>query len=326
MGLSIVVLGRDETASDAPVFHAPSRRVSIGRGEKNTLVLPDTTVSTEHARIERDDSGFTLVDLGSANGTVVGGVRLANGVPRLVRNGDLVRVGRVWLEIRIDDSVPEVSGPNATREIAIYLADKRVDRAVAGMRVRVVEGRDQGHVLPLDRDGRFKVGRAPTCALVLTDPDASREHVELRRRGVGVTVRDLGSKNAAFLGDELVTASGCEWPATTMLRLAGTVLALEDPIAEHAAEIARLPDEVMSPVAESVDVPSPAPQTAPSPMAESVDVPAAPSPPEAPIAELHVAEPAAPVQKRTGERLVLGLVGVILVLCLGGLAWILLKW
>jgi pSer/pThr/pTyr-binding forkhead associated (FHA) protein len=44
---------------------------------------------------------YQLIDLGSANGTYVNGERLEPHVPRLLRQGDRLRLGRVVLEFRI---------------------------------------------------------------------------------------------------------------------------------------------------------------------------------------------------------------------------------
>jgi len=47
------------------------------------------------------------------------------------------------------------------------------------LRLIVLTGPDQGKQLELDR-GTFLVGKAPGCALVLTDPIVSRQHLELQ--------------------------------------------------------------------------------------------------------------------------------------------------
>ena len=47
----------------------------IGRGAKADLVLTDTSVSRGHCALEREGDRFVLVDLGSANGTFVTGVK-----------------------------------------------------------------------------------------------------------------------------------------------------------------------------------------------------------------------------------------------------------
>jgi hypothetical protein len=54
--------------------------ISIGRGLENDVVIEEPTVSKEHAFLERVGEVWTLVDMDSANGTIVQGVRLpANG-------------------------------------------------------------------------------------------------------------------------------------------------------------------------------------------------------------------------------------------------------
>jgi pSer/pThr/pTyr-binding forkhead associated (FHA) protein len=330
VALSIAVLGTDPTATDAPSLGFTASRIVIGRAEKTDLPLPEPSVSQHHAAIQREGVDYVLVDLGSVNGTFVGGVRLTTGAPRIVRNGDRVRVGRVWLELRLDDSLPEHPGPNATREIAMNLVGKKLERAQDSLRIRVVEGPDRGRVLLLNGDGFYKIGRASSCELVLTDPDLSREHVKIYRKGARVTVRDLSSKNGAFLGSDLVgSGRSSEWPAKTMLRLAGSVLALEDPLAELIAELARQPEEIVqepSPAAVSVD--APAAQGPLSPVAETGDVPApVPEAPgaAAPIAELPTEEAVRPTST-TSDRLLFAVLAGVVLASIAGLAWILLRW
>jgi Protein of unknown function (DUF3662)/FHA domain len=43
------------------------------------------------------------------------------------------------------------------------------------------------------------IGRLPECAIVLTDPNASRRHAQLRREGDHVVLVDLGSTNGTKL-------------------------------------------------------------------------------------------------------------------------------
>jgi DNA-binding NtrC family response regulator len=51
--------------------------VQVGSAKANDVVLDDNTVSRFHLRIETDAHTFTLCDLGSTNGTLVNGVRVA---------------------------------------------------------------------------------------------------------------------------------------------------------------------------------------------------------------------------------------------------------
>jgi len=53
----------------APLTH-------VGRGQHNDVVLPDDTVSDSHAKIQKREGGWYLVDMGSSNGTYAGGQRI----------------------------------------------------------------------------------------------------------------------------------------------------------------------------------------------------------------------------------------------------------
>src|SRR5690625_3221868 len=67
----------------------------------------------------------------------------------------------------------------------------------------VVSGPAVGWVLPL-AGGAVVVGRGAGADLVLTDPQLSREHLQVRDRGGRVRLRDLGSVN----GTRIVLARG----------------------------------------------------------------------------------------------------------------------
>jgi pSer/pThr/pTyr-binding forkhead associated (FHA) protein len=57
------------------VFTLSKSRVAIGRATTSDIVLRDWAVSRSHARIDRSERGFELVDLSSTNGTFVNNVR-----------------------------------------------------------------------------------------------------------------------------------------------------------------------------------------------------------------------------------------------------------
>ncbi|MEV6019998.1 FHA domain-containing protein [Streptomyces sp. NPDC051997] len=69
---------------------------TLGRGTDSDVVLPDNSVSRRHARIVRTESGFTIEDLDSFNGTAVAGVDLHGGAARLA-DGTELSVGDVRL-------------------------------------------------------------------------------------------------------------------------------------------------------------------------------------------------------------------------------------
>lgn len=68
---------------------------TVGRHPDSHVFLDDVTVSRHHARVDREqDDAFVLHDLGSLNGTYLGGERVDR---RHLRAGDELQVGRFKL-------------------------------------------------------------------------------------------------------------------------------------------------------------------------------------------------------------------------------------
>jgi len=63
----------------------------IGRDEKNSIRLPDSRVSRNHAVIEYTSDGFAIQDLGSTNGTFINQQPVT--APQILRVGDILSVG-----------------------------------------------------------------------------------------------------------------------------------------------------------------------------------------------------------------------------------------
>lgn len=75
-------------------------RLRIGRHSALEVVVHDASVSREHAEIASTPPGWVLRDLGSGTGTYLNTTRLEGG-GRLVRAGDLIRVGRVPFQVAV---------------------------------------------------------------------------------------------------------------------------------------------------------------------------------------------------------------------------------
>jgi pSer/pThr/pTyr-binding forkhead associated (FHA) protein len=73
----------------------------IGRGSHNDIMIADDSVSDTHAKLQRRDDGWYVVDTGSTNGTYVGGTRIT-GERRLEGSPDL-RFGGVKTVFRAKD-------------------------------------------------------------------------------------------------------------------------------------------------------------------------------------------------------------------------------
>jgi ABC transport system ATP-binding/permease protein len=151
------------------------RTLTLGRADDNDVVLADERASRHHARIEQLGESFSIVDLGSRHGTEVNGELVADGA-RPLQAGDTISVG--------DQLLRFLSG-----------GETRVssrEQPLADVETVAFEGKT------------LSIGRDPHNDVVLENPNVSRFHVELRREGEEVELRDLGSRNGTRLDGEPV--------------------------------------------------------------------------------------------------------------------------
>jgi pSer/pThr/pTyr-binding forkhead associated (FHA) protein len=91
----------DAEASD---FHEPVSRFQIedhqaviGRGPAAAVKLLHPTVSAEHATLTRHETGWTIRDSGSTNGSYVNAKRVEGETP--LNTGDIIEVGSLRLQV-----------------------------------------------------------------------------------------------------------------------------------------------------------------------------------------------------------------------------------
>ncbi len=78
-----------------------SRKVKIGRGPSNQVIIPDDTfTSRNHAWITYEDGEFWLEDLGSTNGTLLNGHPVVK--RQVLSSGDKIRVGHTELSFEVE--------------------------------------------------------------------------------------------------------------------------------------------------------------------------------------------------------------------------------
>jgi ABC transport system ATP-binding/permease protein len=153
---------------------------TIGRDPTNDIVIDDPLVSRYHARVHGDDGGWRLQDVGSTNGTFVGGVRvhdIAVEVSVVAHLGEPIE--GPWVRC---DPVPG----------AAALAGEPTDLGKATV------------VHELRRDVE-RIGRDDANDVVLDDLLVSRAHAELHRERSGTcTIVDLGSHNGTYVNGRRV--------------------------------------------------------------------------------------------------------------------------
>ncbi len=80
----------------------------IGRSSTADLVIPDRSLSRQHARLFQQDSAWMIMDLGSRNGTQVNKSTISQAIP--VREGDIIGLGASSVTVRrIGDAAKDSS-------------------------------------------------------------------------------------------------------------------------------------------------------------------------------------------------------------------------
>jgi pSer/pThr/pTyr-binding forkhead associated (FHA) protein len=253
MPVTVHIRASDLSSSDAATpmslsFDSP--RIVIGRSDGCDVRLPDPSVSPRHASLRQRGTTYSVVDEGSTNGTWVGGTRLNAHAQRQVADGEFVRVGRVWLEIRFDVTA-QPSSPGASRELALAIVARKLaaNGEGGGPRLLAVAGPDVGKSLMVAAPGVvLTMGRGTGADLLLDEPDASRRHVQISRRGDVLLIRDLGSKNGTFLNDlPLDPDVDAQARIGDILRIGEDVFVYENAAAEALSEVERCADEPLAP-------------------------------------------------------------------------------
>jgi pSer/pThr/pTyr-binding forkhead associated (FHA) protein len=258
--MAVTILVRAAPASGAPraargTADAPPLRLTfdtprlvIGRGDTCDVRLPDPSVSHRHASIRQRGAEYVIVDEKSTNGTFLGRVGLAPNSPRVLRSGELVRIGRVWLEVRFELAVPPFANAAAARQVALTLC-------TAGLAEQGEEGRpallvsagpDAGKTLLLSEIGRsYTLGKDASVDLALAEPSAGRKQVVVTFRGEQVVVRHGGSATPTTLGEAPLGTADAVWKPGQEIAFGEDRLVLRHPAADALAELEQSQDEAI---------------------------------------------------------------------------------
>jgi pSer/pThr/pTyr-binding forkhead associated (FHA) protein len=152
---------------------------TIGSKPDCDLVVESARVSGHHCRLWRDESGYSLEDLGSTNGTYVNGARVSGRVR--VERGDSVTLGV---------TTPMPWPPEPT------------DPGCHG--TPPVPESPRTHPVLGFHGTAMVIGRAADCDHVIDVPMVSSHHARLARTFDGVWIEDLGSANGTFVNGRRV--------------------------------------------------------------------------------------------------------------------------
>lgn len=155
VGSLLVVQGADLDLGRHVLVDRPT---TIGRDDDNELALNDGSISRRHCRVERDASTgiYTLIDLGSTNGTIVNGHRVGDRYP--LREGDKVFLGASvvkfsysdWVDLEYQSRVEELV---ATDSLTGLASRRQYEVTFAAMAERAAAERSLLTLMVMDMDG-----------------------------------------------------------------------------------------------------------------------------------------------------------------------------
>ncbi|MCB9533399.1 MAG: sigma 54-interacting transcriptional regulator [Myxococcales bacterium] len=128
----------------------------LGRSSASSVVLEDPTASGQHARFERKRGGgpWRVVDLGSTNGTFVGGMQVDEAP---LEHGSVIRVGATLVVLEIGPRATEPCGePVSIEEEHLERSIDRIAASDDPVLILGPTGAGKGHAAALlaERSGR----------------------------------------------------------------------------------------------------------------------------------------------------------------------------
>ena len=144
----------------------------VGRSPDVDITINHSQLSRKHFKITIDSGSATIEDMGSANGTRIGGQRISS--PISIHEETQLTVGSTILTLK----------PKTDKTTKSY--------ALVGE-----SGKIEGTSYLL-QPGRLTLGRSEDCSLILNMESVSRVHAELMLQPDGLRIKDLDSKNGTY--------------------------------------------------------------------------------------------------------------------------------
>ncbi len=141
-----LIVRRGDTVVQTAALNMPV--ITIGRAPDNTISLLNPQISRRHAEIRLEANGPIIVDLGSANGTSVGGERLLAQQPRLLLPGMVVEIGPYTLTYQPPDAAQPVEAVAPADVAEAVEAVEAAEAKAAAVALAKVPGLPPGTKLP----------------------------------------------------------------------------------------------------------------------------------------------------------------------------------
>jgi ABC-type multidrug transport system ATPase subunit/pSer/pThr/pTyr-binding forkhead associated (FHA) protein len=181
-------------------FKFAGELIRIGRHPTNDVTfdpVAETAVSANHAKLAYMAGAWTLLDLDSRNGVWIRhSAQDVRKVSRLVlRGGEEFELGRGGPLVHFEV-------PHRQQHVTPRAAPLTVVLAEEGS--LSIANREQRPSLTVPLAPPMAIGRDPSCAVPIMDPQVSQRHAVLRATGGIYTLEDLDSRNGTYLNGKRI--------------------------------------------------------------------------------------------------------------------------
>ena len=159
-------------------------RITIGRADDCDIHFDRSSVSRQHAAIEKVGSSYQIIDLGSRKGTLLNGTPITAHTPYKLNHQDTIEISRYLLEISITNLE---TGSQQTIEYQFDSEDKQCSIK-----------------LDFRSKSNLTIGRNPSNDVVIQHPAVSAFHGIISRFDGSIYVTDLNSRNGIFVNGKRI--------------------------------------------------------------------------------------------------------------------------
>jgi ABC-type multidrug transport system ATPase subunit/pSer/pThr/pTyr-binding forkhead associated (FHA) protein len=190
-------------------------------GVEGAIDAAAAIVSRRHAEIRRQDGRYILVDLGSFNGTLLNGRRIA--APELLHHNDKAELGQGGPTIRFLDpthpapravppQTPYVDSQAAVQMAGVGPSSNKMGTMLLGspsaLQISQAGIADRPKVFlerPFSNTGQLTIGRGEECDIRLDGLLISNRHASVLNTTAGVVIEDLNSSNGTYINGQRIT-------------------------------------------------------------------------------------------------------------------------
>ncbi|MCB0307902.1 MAG: FHA domain-containing protein [Bdellovibrionales bacterium] len=208
------------------------------------IIVRDPSVSSSHAAIEYANDQFSIMDLGSSNGTFVGSKQIKHAI---IAPGDEIKIGKTLFRLKKNQEMAknlinkqavhilaQGGGLSALIDNEFIESDERTDiqnpltkptkPEEKTINLRISLGNDQGKSFCIKKPN-ISIGRV-NSDVVLKDVDVSRKHaiIELVEGGQ-VVLRDLASSNGTYVNKRRI--DNCVIFPNDIIQVGNTLIVFE---------------------------------------------------------------------------------------------------